>query len=230
VVNGRRATKDGAQVGFIRLLLTVIGLAVAGATVGLLLFWWTARPADVAREPIPVSIGNASFRIPRDYVRAGAMPRPGAQDRVDLVLAFPGMAPAGSLPPGPDGRIYLALLREDGVLDPAERVNEIYGRFFEPDIWQNPGGLLLRRFAADSPYGDEELFLSPPDGRIFAARCRKPPPRADGMRGAGIGDACLWRFRTNGADVQVRFSPDLLPQWEALAEGARAKAAEWRAN
>jgi hypothetical protein len=217
--------------GFLRLFLAVIGLALAGAGVGVAIFWWTARPPLASRDPIALDVGNASFLVPPAYVRGGALPRAGSQERMDLVLAFPGMAPVDAGTTGT--RVFLAILREDGVLDPAERVNEIYGLFLEPDIWQNPGGLLLRRFAADSPYGDEELFISPPDGRAFAARCRKPAPRdapfRDGqLRPADIGETCLWRFRIGGADAQVRFPPELLPQWQELAEGVRARIGGWR--
>jgi hypothetical protein len=210
---------------FLRIFLAVMSLALTGAAIGFGLFWWTAKPSQAMREPIPVTVGSASFLIPPAYVRAGALPRPGTQERVDLALAFPGLEPAASTT---TGAIYVALLREDGVIDPAERVNDIYGRFLEPDIWQNPGGLLLRRFSAESPYADEELFLSPPDGRAFTARCRKPQARDGATRGGDIGEACLWRFRIGGADAQVRFPPELLPQWEAMAEGVRAKIAEWR--
>lgn len=213
---------------FLRIFLAVMALALLGAAIGFGLFWWTSRPAPGVRGPIAVTIGNAAFQISPGYVRAGALPRPGAQERVDLVLAFPGMTAAGTATGGL--RVFLALLREDGVIDPSERVNELYGRFLEPDIWQNPGGLLMRRFMADSPYGDEELFLSPPDGRVFTARCRKSGPAQGQARGADIGETCLWRFRVEGADVQARFPPELLPQWEALASGLKRKVAEWRTD
>jgi hypothetical protein len=210
---------------FLRILLAVLGLTLLGAAAGVALFWWTTRPVAGDREPIPLRVGGVSFRIPPAYVRAGALPRPGVQDRIDLALIFPGMQAqeAG----GPLANIFLSIMREDGVTDPSERVEQIYGRFLEPDIWQNPGGLLLRRFTPDSPYGDEELFISPPDGRAFSARCRKPPAPGQ-ARGAQIGETCLWRFRLGGADAQVRFSPDLLPQWEALATGLREKIGGWR--
>ncbi len=200
-------------------MLAVAALALLGAAIGWGVFWWTSRPAT-PREPIAVSIGRASFHIPPALVRSGALPRPGAQERVDLAMRFPDMAPAA--PTETATTIFVALLREDGAVDPAQRVTEIYGRFLEPDIWGNPGGLLLRRFTADSPYHDEELFISPPEGREFSARCRKPS--AVQM----IGEMCVWRYRDAGIDVQVRFAPELLPQWETLAAGVRAKVAEWR--
>jgi hypothetical protein len=212
---------------FLRIFIAVLGLALLGAAAGIALFWWSSRPSPGVREPIPVMIGGAAFQIPPAFVRAGALPRPGTQDRVDLALAFPGLEPP--VQGGPSTNVFLALLREDGVVDPSDRVDQIYGRFLEPDIWQNPGGLLLRRFSAESPYADEELFISPPDGRMFTARCRKPPP-AGQPRAVDIGESCLWRFRINGADAQVRFPPELLPQWELLAEGLRARIAGWRTN
>jgi hypothetical protein len=131
------------------------------------------------------------------------------------------MTPA--LPGDGASTVFIALLREDGAMDPSQRVTEIYGRFLEPDIWNNPGGLLLRRFTPESPYHDEELFISPPEGREFSARCRKP--------GASqlIGEMCVWRYRDAGVDVQVRFAPDLLPQWEALMSGVRRQVAALRA-
>lgn len=210
---------------FLRIFLAVLGLAILGATVGFALFWWGSKPPTGPRADIPVTIGNASFRLPPAYVRAGALPRAGSQERVDLALTFPGLEPPA--PGRATANLFVAILREDGVVDPSERVEQIYGRFMEPDIWQNPGGLLLRRFSAESPYADEELFISPPDGRRFTARCRKPPAPGQ-VRTGDIGEACLWRFRMAGADIQTRFSPDLLPQWEALAEELRTKIGGWR--
>lgn len=217
------AGKSRGRVGFLRILSAVLGFALLAA-VGVLAFRWSSSPSDARREPIPVTVGTAAFHIPPAFVRAGALPRPGSQERVDVALALPDFAPAAS--GGPDAALFVAILREDGVIDPSERVDRIYGRFLEPDIWSNPGGLLLRRFRAESPYADEELFISPPDGRDFAARCRRPASaRSDAE---GVGEACLWRFRIGGADVQVRFAPDLLPRWEAIAAGVRARIAEWR--
>jgi len=178
-----------------------------------------------AAERVAVAIGDLRIAVPSDYVRAGASA--GGAERIDLVLSLPDMAPAGD--PRARGAanralVFLAIGRMDGGIDPADRAQDLYGRFLEPDAWRNPGGLVLRRFEAGSPYEDEELYVAPPDGRAFAARCRKA---VKGME--SIGESCLWRFRRNGADVQVRFRPDLLPQWEALIGGLAAKFDEWGA-
>ena len=49
------------------------------------------------------------------------------------------------------------------------------------------------------------------------ARCAQPPEKPDGLP-----DSCLTEFRQNGLDVQMRFSPSLLAEWERMMEGARA--------
>ncbi|MFM9974721.1 MAG: hypothetical protein ACKVON_09145, partial [Beijerinckiaceae bacterium] len=94
--------------------------------------------------------------------------------------------------------------------------------FLDPFTFENPGGLLMKRFVADSPYADEDLFIAPPDGRVFAARCRKPGKGAN-----EDGEACIWRFRQSGADVQLRFSTALLPQWEDMALGIATLLKKW---
>jgi hypothetical protein len=207
----------------IRTILAIVALALVGVVMGLGINAFRSRKTvPEAAEIVPVTINNLRLNVPMVFFRGGAPPRTGTSERVDIVALFPEMSPAG-VPPAtttaltaqdPRRLIFVAVLRGDGVLDPSERPQELYGRFLEPDTWQNPGGLLLRRFEAGSPYEDEELFIAPPDGRVFAARCRKP-----GKGTESIGEACLWRFRQAGADVQVRFSVDLLPQWEAMAMG-----------
>lgn len=209
----------------------IIFLALLGAGTGFAIYALTSSPhGSRSLEIVPVTIDQLRLNIPQGFLRGGAVPSTGTSERVDLIVHFPDMDAAG-VPPAtttdmaalnPRHLLFLAILRGDGILDPAERPNELYGRFLEPDTWQNPGGLLLRRFEASSPYGDEELFLAPPDGRVFTARCRKP-----GKTTASIGETCVWRFRQNGADIQLRFSPDLLPQWETMAMGVGKLLTEW---
>jgi hypothetical protein len=218
----------------IRTLTAITALALCGVAAGLginALLGKASRSA--AGELTPVTINNLRLNVPSGFFRGGAAPRTGTSERIDLVLRHPEMQPAGAPPSttralaasDPRQLVFLSIVRGDGALDPADRPQELYGRFLEPDTWQNPGGLLLRRFEAGSPYEDEELFIAPPDGRVFAARCRK-----SGKGGEPIGEACVWRFRQQGADLVVRFSPDLLPQWEAMALGLGRTLEEWKAR
>ncbi len=209
-------------------------LALVGVVMGLgINAFRGVRTVPSAVEKVPVTINNLRLAVPMDFFRGGAPSRTGTSERIDLLAVFPEMSAAG-IPPAtttaltaqdPRRLVFIAILRGDGVLDPSERPHELYGRFLEPDTWQNPGGLLLRRFEAGSPYEDEELFIAPPDGRVFAARCRKP-----GKSTESIGESCLWRFRQAGADVQVRFSVDLLPQWELMAMGVGRLLQAWAAK
>jgi hypothetical protein len=212
-------------------LCVIILLALLGAGTGFAIYSLTSsHQGSRSLEVVPVTIDQLRLNIPQNFLRGGSVSSTDTSERVDIIIRFPEMVAAG-IPPttttdmvalNPRHLLFLAILRGDGILDPAERPNELYGRFLEPDTWQNPGGLLLRRFESSSPYGDEELFLAPPDGRVFAARCRKP-----GKSTESIGEACVWRFRQNGADIQLRFSPDLLPQWETMAMGIGTLLKQW---
>jgi hypothetical protein len=214
----------------VRILMMVLLLALAGAAAGVVIFTLT-QPADDrigAARIVPVTIEGLRLSVPAAYFRSGIIPRGTSAERIDLIADFPEMNAGEKRGPAADQQkisqrqVFIAVMRSDGLIDPAERPQEIYGRFLEPDIWDNPGGLMMRRFAPDSPYGDEELFLAPPEGRRFSARCRKSLKAAD-----DIGEACLWRLRQAGADVQVRFSPDLLTQWEALESGTLHLLSAW---
>jgi hypothetical protein len=107
-------------------------------------------------------------------------------------------------------------LKDDGV-DPADRPMQLYARFLEAETIAGPGGLVMRRFEQGSPYDLEQLYVAPPDGRDFFARCPKPS-----RAGAAPTELCFFVFRVDGLDVELRFAPALLDNWDALNEGARA--------
>jgi hypothetical protein len=107
-------------------------------------------------------------------------------------------------------------LKDDGV-DPADRPMQLYARFLEAETVAGPGGLVMRRFEQGSPYDLEQLYVAPPDGRDFFARCPKPA-----SAGAALTELCFFVFRVDGLDVELRFAPALLDNWDALNEGARA--------
>ena len=173
-------------------------------------------------EMLPVTAGGLRMVVPSNYARGGVA----TGNRIDLVLRHPDMTPAVTAPADSPGLVFVAVMPSDGEMDPAQRVQDLYGRFLEADTWQNPGGLLLRRFQAGSPYEDEELYLAPPDGHDFAARCRKKVRGID-RQSELVGEACLWRFRRAGADIQVRFAPEMLPAWEALSLGVKGRLDRW---
>jgi hypothetical protein len=112
--------------------------------------------------------------------------------------------------------VLITITPKDDSLEPADRPAKLYARFLEGETEAGPGGLVLRRFETGSPYDLELLYVGPPDGRGFFARCPKGQDTS-----AVAPDMCLSLFRDRSLDVELRFAPQLLPQWEALFDGAR---------
>lgn len=196
-----------------------------------------ARRVYVDRRPpegvATFQLGGRQVTVERAMVRDPDMRDGGAVNRLDLALSWPDFraAPAPT-PAGPDGdRVFIAL--EDAAsrtrlpddIDPADRPVALYSRFLERDAWSNPGGLVMRRFRAGTPYDGEELYISTPDERVFAARCPVPGPV-----GAGPDELCLWQTRINGLEVQARFPARLLTSWLHLAQGVRNAVTRLPAN
>lgn len=140
----------------------------------------------------------------------------GALDALDLLVAYPQFAPPERPRAGQPAAalVFIHLRAQDSTLDPADRPIKLYARFLSPETQEEPGGLILRRFEQGRPYEKEELHLAAPEGRAFFARCTKPANPPD-----GLGETCLSDLRLLGLDVQYRFSPSLLPEWETLQAG-----------
>lgn len=200
----------------------VLGAAgLAGALVIGAALW--RQPAQAV--PAQATLGKARLQVPPAYLRFPGDLASGALERLDLAAFFPDFAPAASLAglkPGAglqersDRTIFLTLKPEETTLPPADRPARLYARFLSEVAWAHPGGLQMRRFQQGSPYESEELYIAPPEGRVFFARCARPLEKPDGLP-----DSCLTEFRQNGLDVQMRFSPTLLPDWEKLIDGAK---------
>lgn len=173
---------------------------------------------QVAPAPLDVALGEARLRPPGPYVRAPLDRAGGQLERLDLAVAFPGFGPAGPL----DGKtpetgvIFITLTPSDRAIEPAARPVTLYGRFLEEDALSDATGLILRRFRAGSPYELEDLYIAPPEGRAFSARCTRPRQPAD-----GLGETCLTMLRIGALDAQLRYSPALLPHWESIAARSR---------
>lgn len=204
-------------------LIVATGLLAVTLVAGFLAVRALMRPAP-RPEWVEIGLGGARLVVPRGHLRfAGDS---GRLDRLDLAARFPDFGPAGAASPAPapspDGErdetlVFLTLTPNDGSLDPAERPTRLYARFLDPAVWTHPGGLLMRRFQPGAPYEKEELYIAPPEGRAFFARCPVPGSATDGLP-----DFCMTEFRVDGVDAQMRFSGALLSDWERLADGARA--------
>jgi hypothetical protein len=195
-------------------LLFVLLLAGIGAA---FLIW----PDDDPDKLVEASTGESHFVYARAYARDEATAAGGYADRLAFVALFPNFAPVNraAQPAGPRAArelVFVTIAPQDESGDPAERPTRLYSRFFEPDASSGPGGLILRRFEAGSPYDLEEIFLAPPAGRAFFARCPKAA-----AAGATPAEPCLSVFRVGALDVELRFQPALLAYWETLIDGAR---------
>jgi hypothetical protein len=207
----------------LRKILLILGLAPSVLLLSGVALWrfWPAPPPN---EPLVFQIAGVHLRFASDYVRPTETPEP---DRVDLVVRAPDFTPAAALParlpatgePDDKGRaqVFLTLTpapRLDGraaSAAPAER----YAPYLTPEAQIVEGGLLRRRFADDSPYAGEDLFLAAPDGEEFFARCQRPRIPADGLP-----ETCLSEFRIGDLMLQMRFDPVWLAQWSQLRANA----------
>lgn len=204
-------------------VIACMGLAVVAAIATPVLL---LRPRSGGTNQTAAEIGPVTIVYQPAYARFGPGRGGGRLDRLELAFTFPDLRAAGeagaalpsdeSVEPGAHQLVFLTLRKEDEAADPAERTGQIYSRFLESDVWQEEAGLVMRRFETGSPYQREELHFVPPEGRVFAARCMRPtqPP-------SDLPSTCLAALRLDGLDVDIRFSPTLLPQWEALTDGVR---------
>lgn len=115
--------------------------------------------------------------------------------------------------------IGLAIAPADDAPAPSERPALLYNRFLLAGADATTDGLIRRTFEPGSPYEGEALFLAPPQGRAFSARCLVGPAAA------GVRLPCLAELRRAGLDVQVRLPREALGHWSRIV-GAVEKLVE----
>ncbi len=179
-------------------------------------------PSDPPDRVVRAEIAGVKLSFARAYARDGATAAGGVSDRLIFIASFPEFSPVSETDRGGSQVVTLTLTPRDEGLDPQERPSKLYARFLTPETFTGPGGLVLRRFEAGSPYQSEELFIAPPDGRAFFARC--PAPQT-----GTLGESCLSVFRMGPIDVELRYPASLLEQWDTLDEGRRSLLSQMRA-
>lgn len=201
---GRRQTRiDGRVLGA---GAAILGTAVALMAAGSL---WLAKREPPAPGPVRITVGGHAFVVDSRWLRG----KPVRSGRVTLTIPWGDItqAPEASEP----SNILLAIGPSDGSTPPAERSTLIYARFLTPTTVAAEGGLVRREFRAESPFEREALYLSPPQGRLFAARCPIPAP---GKPPVG---RCIAEFRQGDLDLLATFEPALLPHWEQLSRAVK---------
>lgn len=195
-----------------RLLWLASGVIVGIAALATSLAYWAIPIApEQTGQTVIARVGPVVLAVPRAL--SGPLPDEGQQivGMVRLRLSWPDL---GAAPLHARQVVHV-------TVTPAERINEpsnqlaMMARFLTPIAWSNPGGLVARSFAAGSPFESDELYVSQPDGRAFAARCPIP------VNAAALDELCRATLRHRGVDIAVRFPREAMPEWQALTAGVR---------
>lgn len=185
---------------------------------------WRLWPSPPPAGKLTFDLAGHRLRFAADYVRTADPPDP---DRIDLVVLAPDFTPAAAHPrPLPvagetdakeRNQIFLTIQpapKGDGRAagnSPAER----YGPFLAAEAQVTEGGLLRRRFEDNSSFAGEDLYLAPPDGVEFFARCDRAKIPSDGLP-----NSCASEFRVENLSIEARFDPVWLGDWRRLRANA----------
>jgi hypothetical protein len=160
-----------------------------------------------------VLIGTQQLQIDSRFTRSPAGPLHRSYDDLDLLVALPDFSPAGErahqLPL--EALLTITLRPKDIRLEPRDKVARLFARYLETKAHGGDGGLVMRRFQEASPFAGEEIFMTPPEGRLFWARCSQASSDADAQR-----RICLSEIRYGALDLRLRFSAIHLAKWEEL--------------
>lgn len=203
----------------VHLLPIALGGTFAASAIALVayLLWptWGAGPSS-APAKLPVSIGGTLFNLPTAAVRMKIQRHSGPQERVDLDFLYPSLEPPGApkhvsaadanQPLPPVDRIFVSISAHHDALAPELRATTIYPRYLDQATTPLQGGLTMRAFRAETPYGDEDLFSAASPALV--ARC---------TRDASTPGMCLSERRIGGADLTFRFPRSWLGRWQDVA-------------
>lgn len=203
------------------LLKAAFAIMLTGALATGLALHLTHR--DEEREPIvqPARIGSIALMVPQNLT--GSEPDDSSRlvGMVRLRLDWPSLGPVEAGPAAIQNRqrLLITLTPQDKVNEPQTQLS-VYARFLTPTVWSNPGGLVVRGFRKGSPYEGEELYVSVPDGRGFAARCPLDTAKSDPAR-PDLDEPCRVTFKHRGMDVNIRFPRAIIADWALMLGGVR---------
>jgi hypothetical protein len=194
----------------------VLGALLAGAIItGMVVWRLTPQSAPIERQ--------ALIRIGEDWLTPPlALMGPAPEEVVHeagilrLRLAWPTLGPAKST-----ADIHIAITPRAETTDPAQQLRT-WSRFLTPTAWSNPGGLVVRSFRKGTAFEADELYLSLPDGRTFAALCPVAQPAPPGAaRPVLPEEPCRTLIRHGNLDIAMRFPRAALTEWQQLVSGVK---------
>lgn len=179
---------------------------------------------SVDTTPVALSIGGTSLLVPGNMIRFDAGRKPGATERIDLMLLWPeleGLTAANAArfrptPSGPPPLVFVTLRASDSAGDSTSRLDEVYTRFFSDEAWAGPAGLVGVRLDEKSGYAGEDLFFQAESDKPFVARCLA-------AREGGLPETCLREISVEGLSVTYRFDKPLLEEWNDLDAAVSAR-------
>lgn len=227
-----------------RAMVAMAGLVVVGGVAvaaGMWSVWarWPATPAPVAADAphLPIVVAAETFTVAPGAIRMAMQRRPGPQERLDLVYAWPDLTPPRPVDPvttgaiagdriasdrlpgerlpgerGPGDRVYVTIAPAAGALEPAERLRVLWLRYVRDMLEPAPDGLAVVEFRDGTPYQGEDLAWEENAPEKFLARCERPTP---GRPPA----TCLTEKIVGGAVVTMRFPREWLADWHKVADG-----------
>ncbi|HSP24616.1 MAG TPA: hypothetical protein VLQ65_05535 [Saliniramus sp.] len=152
-----------------------------------------------------IRIGDRRLAMHPDWVMGTTTH--GDKERISLRMPLASLAPEALA--DADSAVALVFTTSDESIAPSERVKMLYARFLSSEATPAAGGLIRRQFKAGTPYEGETLFLSPPEGRAFAARC----PTDESV---GQALSCFAEIRHAGYDIQIQVARRDLASWEKI--------------
>ncbi len=180
---------------------------------------WLLPHVPTPPEQINVVVGTQQLHFASDLLLKPLANHTKPLASLDLRVSFPELGPAkpatidGALP----ASVVLHIIPADPKLDPAERAAALYPRFLTSATRTDTHGLVVQDFEQDSTYAGEMLFVAPPEGRVFSARCLTPE-----RGGRLVHTSCVFQFRSDKIDVDASFPQALLADWQSLALKLRA--------
>jgi hypothetical protein len=221
--------KSGPKAAGVLMLPLAVFAAVIFAIGAFLLYvlWpsWPNVSAPLDAPAVPVTVAGVLFDVPPAAIRTAVQRHPGAHERIDLVFAWPSLAPpepatqqatrdgdvAAAAPPGVSDRLFVTIAGRGAVLAPLERLRTIYPRYVEAQAAAGADGLAVLPFRAATPYEGEDLVYVAADPEQFFARCT--------VKVRAVPGTCIHERSLEGAEVTLRFPREWLQDWRSVAAG-----------
>ena len=198
--------------------MTVVAVFALGYVIYLLWPRWPDAPVAIDAPSIPIVVGEVTFRIPPGAIRQKVQRRPGTQDRIGLMYAWPALTPAAGKPKGSEqdtphatDHIFVDLAANTMAMVPEERLKTIYPRYTESQPAVGPAGLTMLSFRSDTPYRGEDLLYDAGVPDRFIVRCSRDVKLVRGT--------CLYERFFGKADMTVRFPREWLADWRGVLSG-----------